>query len=252
MFVIINIFLLNRFYSDMPKLMPIDAIRLHCVRWPRRYALQMFDIAESWDHCYPLSVYKTKWDQDYKNFEKKWVREETIQQFATVVQNYYKIDQPCAIHRGLVTELKTYSANGEDPCDINLFYSFRKRQFLLNSWYVAVFLPSSLFSFQCQGPVLISPLPLKSNHPKLRFVEHVLHSSLLCPEGNSWENSFTYFKLNTLSSTYCKTFPPLQVIFGLDRWRCLTTGSSHHYPLQAMSPVHIMYFLEQFSLECPR
>lgn len=130
--------------------------------------------------------------------------------------------------------------------------SGRKRQFLLNSWYVAVFLPSSLFSFQCQGPVLISPLPLKSNHPKLRFVEHVLHSSLLCPEGNSWENSFTYFKLNTLSSTYCKTFPPLQVIFGLDRWRCLTTGSSHHYPLQAMSPVHIMYFLEQFSLECPR
>lgn len=126
MFVIINIFLLNRFYSNMPKLMPIDAIRLHCVRWPRRYALQMFDIAESWDHCYPLSVYKTKWDQDYKNFEKKWVREETIQQFATVAQNYYKIDQPCAIHRVLVTELKTYSANGEDPCDIELVLFFQK------------------------------------------------------------------------------------------------------------------------------
>ena len=58
-----------------------------------------------------------------------------------------------------------------------------------------VYLLSSLFSFQCQGLVLISQLPLKSNHPKLRFVEHALHSSLLCPEGKQ-------------ESSHLKTFSP--------------------------------------------
>lgn len=80
-------------------------------------------------------------------------------------------------------------------CDRRLFV-----QVLFNSLYIYIYLLSSLFSFQCQGLVLIFQLPLKSNHPKLRFVEHVLHSSLLCPEGKQENLSLTSHS-NTFLST---------------------------------------------------
>lgn len=48
-----------------------------------------------------------------------------------------------------------------------------------------VFIPSSWLSFQCLDLFPLSPLPLKSSHPKPRFLVHVLHGTLPCPNMKS-------------------------------------------------------------------